>query len=249
MKTYRCPTRGKSLTKSEYEKALRVDEARKQHHAYKEAALARKEREQRARQLAWKRAQRDRMRQLKQEAKAKLQGEKGKVREQERARAARQQAGLREQLQEANERLRQRERGTTPQSEGLEFEEKLAARLRKEFPEDEIVGKGKSGDVLHTVIFNRKPAGVIIYECMRTASIRGHYVIQTHRANQLRKADFAVPVTTGKEKGFSGFAQMDGVSIVPPLAVVPLAAQLRELLIELARLKSSKEKRAVVVNS
>jgi hypothetical protein len=246
VKTYRCPTCGKSLTKSEYEKALRVDEARKQHYMHKEAELARKEREQRAKQLAWERAQRNRMRQLNQEAKAKLQEQKEKVREQERARAARQQADLREQLQKANERLRQRERGTTPQSEGLEFEEKLAARLRKEFPEDEIVEKGKGGDVLHTVIFNRKPAGVIIYECKRTPSIQGHHVIQTHRAKQVREADFAVLVTTGKKKGFSGFAQMDGVSVVSPLAVVPLAALLREHLIEMARLKISKEKRAVL---
>jgi hypothetical protein len=171
MKTYHCPTCGKSLTKSEYEKALRVDEARDQHYAHKEADLARKAREQKAKELAWEREKRFRKRQIEQEAKAKYQEQTKNVREKERARAARQQADLREQLRKANERLRQRERGTTPQSEGLEFEEKLAARLRKEFPEDEIVEKGKGGDVLHTVIFNRKSAGIIIYECKRTPSI------------------------------------------------------------------------------
>lgn len=168
MKAYRCPTCGKSLTKSEYEKALRVNEAREQHYAHKEAELARKEREQRAKQLAWEREQRNRVRQIKQEAKEKVQGEKEKIREQEKAKAARQQAGLREQLQKAKERLRQREKGTSPQGEGLEFEEKLAARLRREFPEDEIEEKGKGGDVLHTVAFNRKAVGIIIYECKRT---------------------------------------------------------------------------------
>jgi hypothetical protein len=55
-----------------------------------------------------------------------------------------------------------------------------------------------------------------------------------------------VLVTTGKKKGFSGFAQMGGVSVVSPLAVVPLAALLREHLIEMARLKVSREKRAVL---
>lgn len=39
MKTYRCPTCGKSLTKSEYEKALRIHGEREKHLAEKEAEL------------------------------------------------------------------------------------------------------------------------------------------------------------------------------------------------------------------
>ena len=242
MKTYRCPTCGKTLTKSEYEKALRVNEAREQHYAHKEAELARKEREQKAKQRSRERDHRNRMRQFKQHAKE----EKERIREQERARAARQQTGLREQLQKAKERLRQRAKGTTPQTEGLEFEEKLAARLRKEFPEDDIVEKGKGGDVLHTVVFNKRAVGVIIYECKRTPSIQADHIVQTHRAKQIREADFAVLVTTGKKKGFSGFAQANGVSVVSPLAVIPLTTLLREHLIEMARLKITKEKRAAL---
>lgn len=246
MRTYRCPTCGKTLTKSEYDKALRVNKAREQHYAHMEEELARKEREQKTKQLAWEREQRAKMRQIRQEAKEQLEGEKTKIREQERAKAARQQAGLRDQLQRAKERLRQREKGTTPQTEGLEFEEKLAARLRREFPGDQIVEKGKGGDVLHTVMFNKRSVGIIIYECKRTPSIQGQHVAQTRRAKQSREADFAVLVTTGKKKGFSGFAQMDNVSVVSPLAVIALVSLLREHLIEMARLKITKEKRAVL---
>jgi hypothetical protein len=246
MKTYRCPTCGKTLTKSEYEKALRVNEAREQHYEHKEAELARKEREQRAKQLAWEREQRNRVRQIRQQAKERVEEEKERIREQEKAKAARQQAGLRDQLQKAKERLRQREKGTNPQTEGLEFEEKLAARLRTEFPDDQIVEKGKGGDVLHIVMFNKSAVGIIIYECKRTPSILGQHVVQTNRAKQFREADFAVLVTTGKKRGFSGFAQMDNVSVVSPLAVVALASLLREHLIEMARLKVTKEKRAIL---
>jgi hypothetical protein len=246
VKTYRCPTCGKTLTKTEYEKALRIHEAREHHFQRREAEIRRKEREQKVRQQEWRREQRKRERELKREAQERLREERERVRLQERAKADRQQAGLKEQLQRVKERLRQRERGTTPQTEGLEFEEKLAARLRKEFPDDEVVQKGRGGDVLHTVRFARKPVGVIIYECKRTPSIQGQHVVQAYRAKQVREADFAVLVTTGRKKGFSGFGQMDGVSVVSPLAVIPLAALLREHLIEMARLKITKEKRAIL---
>lgn len=239
MKTYRCPTCGKALTKLEYEKALRIHGEQERHLAHREAELRQK-------QLDWGRQQRARERQLKKDLDRKLQQEKNRVREQERTRADRQQTGLREQLQKLKERLRQREQGTTPQTEGLEFEEKLTSRLQKEFPEDEVTQKGKGGDVLHVVKFNKKAVGVIIYECKRTPSVQGQHITQTHRAKQVREADFAVLVTTGKKRGFGGFAQMNGVSVVAPSAVIPLASLLRVHLIEMARLKVTKEKRAIL---
>jgi hypothetical protein len=246
MKTYRCPTCGKALTKSEYEKALHIHEEREKHYVQREAELKRKEREQQATQKAQALEFKKRERQLKQDNEKKLREDREKVRLEERTRATRQQAGLKEKVQQLTERLRQRERGTTPQTEGLEFEEKLAARLKKEFPEDEIVHKGKGGDVLHTVKFNQKPTGVIIYECKRTPSIHAQHISQANRAKQTREADFAVLVTTGKKPGFSGFGQMHGVSVVSPLAVIPLASLLREHLIEMARLKITREKRAIL---
>ena len=246
MKTYRCPTCGKALTKSEYEKALHIHEEREKHYAQREAELKNKEREQQARQKAQAQDLKRRERQLKRDNEKKLKEDREKVRLEERTRAARQQAGLKEKVQQLTERLRQREKGTTPQTEGLEFEEKLAARLKKEFPDDEIVHKGKGGDVLHTVKFNQKPSGIIIYECKRTPSIQAQHISQAHQAKQTREADFAVLVTTGKKRGFSGFGQMDGVSVVSPLATIPLASLLREHLIEMARLKITKEKRAVL---
>lgn len=246
MKIYRCPTCGKALTKSEYEKALHIHEEKERHYAQREAELKRKEREQQAMLKAQAKRLKKKEREIKQENEKKLREDREKVRREESIRAARQQAGLKEKVQQLTERLRQRERGTTPQTEGLEFEEKLAARLKREFPEDEVVHKGKGGDVLHTVRFNQKPTGIIIYECKRTPSIQAQHISQAHRAKQTREADFAVLVTTGKKRGFSGFGQMYGVSVVSPLAVIPLASLLREHLIEMARLKITREKRAVL---
>ncbi len=246
MKSYRCPTCGKTLTKTEYEKALRIHAEREHHFQQKEAELTRRDREQRARAKQWEVERRKRERQLKKQAQEKLQDERNRIRESERARAERQQVGLKDQLQKLKERLRQRQMGTTPQSEGLEFEEKLVARLDKEFPEDEVIPKGKGGDILHIVMINKKPAGTIVYECKRTASIQSQHIKQTYRAKQTREADFAVLVTTGRKKGFSGFAHMGGVSVVSPLAVIPLASLLRAHLIEMARLRITKEKRAII---
>jgi len=235
MKTYRCPTCHKVLTKSEYEKALRIQGEREVHLAHREQELKGKER-----------AQRTRERQFKRDAKKKLQNETARVRQQERLRATRQQSGLKDTVQKLQERLRQRAKGSTPQTEGLEFEDKLAARLKREFRNDEILPKGKGGDILHTVKYNKKPVGIIIYECKRTPSIQGSHIVQTHKAKQIREADFAVLVTTGKKRGFSGFAQIGGVSVVSPLAVIPLVSLLREHLIEMGRLKITREKRAVL---
>lgn len=235
MKTHQCPTCGKVLTKTEWEKALRIHGEREKHLAHRSEELARREREQRTRERDFRR-----------EAKKKLAQESKRVRDQERTRASRQQAGLKGTIDKLKERLRQRERGTTPQTEGLEFEDRLAARLKREFRDDEVLHKGKGGDVLHTVMFNKRPAGVIIYECKRTPRIDESHIVQANRAKQSREADFAVLVTTGRKKGFSGFAQISGVSVVSPLAAIPLASLLREHLIEMVRLRITREKRVAL---
>ena len=43
MKTYRCPTCGKALTRSEYEKALRIHGEKERHLAHQEAELKQKQ--------------------------------------------------------------------------------------------------------------------------------------------------------------------------------------------------------------
>lgn len=157
-------------------------------------------------------------------------------------------AGTRDKLSRAEDRIRQLERGTTPQTEGLEFEEKLAARLKREFLEDDIQRKGKSGDVLQIVMASGKPMGRIIYECKRTPGIPAAHVRQAQRAKEDRKANFAVLVTTGQRKGFGGFTQRDGVLVVSPLAALHAASLLRMHLIAMWQAGITKKRRQQIAD-
>lgn len=224
MKTYRCPVCKKPLTKKEYQEALGILEERDKHWEHEKADLKSKLRVT--------------------EAKAKKAREEGV--KAERGRAERLMAGKNKQIQTLQERIAQLEKGTTPQTEGLEFEEQLAARLRREFPEDDIQHKGRDGDVLHLIKLEGKMAGTIIYECKRTPKIQEPHIRQAHRAKQTREADFAVLVTTGQRKGFGGLSRMNGVLVASPLAAIPLASVLRMYLIEMARARITKEKRALI---
>lgn len=221
MKTYHCPVCKKPLTRGEYERALGILAERERYFERDKTKLQSKLR--------------------KAEALARSARQQGI--EVERARTRRLLAGKEKQIQALKERLEQVERGSTPQTEGLEFENKLTARLKREFPDDEIQHFGKNGDVLHTVRFDRQEAGVIIYECKRTPKILSQHVRQAYRSKQSRDAHYAVLVTTGQKRGFSGLARMDGVLVVSPLGVVPLAALLRAFLIEMLKAKVAKEER------
>jgi hypothetical protein len=217
----------KPLSKREYQQALGILSERDKHHEHELSEYERKLREAQTR-----------------ERKAKEEGIKF-----ERSRTQRLLAGKDRQILTLKDRIDQLKKGSTPQTEGLEFEEKLTVRLRREFPDDDIQHKGKAGDVLHFVKYEKKIAGIIIYECKRGPKIKSDHVQQAYQAKQTREADFGVLVTTGEKKGFSGLAQMGGVLVVSPLGAVPLAALLRAHLIEMLRAKISKQKRAIVAQN
>jgi hypothetical protein len=225
-RTYRCPVCKKILTQKEYERALGILGERERHLQHQKAELQKRLRDARLR-----------------EKRARAAGVTA-----ERARTQRLLAGKEKQIQALKERMKQLKKGSTPQTEGLEFEDKLAARLRREFPADDVQHKGKGGDVLHSVRFDGRVAGIIIYECKRTPRIQTEHIRQAYRARQSRDADFAVLVTTGTKRGFSGLAHQDGVLVVSPLGAVPLAALLRGHIIEMMRARIAKEKRARIAD-
>src|SRR5690348_14873959 len=113
-------------------------------------------------------------------------------------------AGQNKHIKKLQERITQLEKGTTPQTDGLEFEHKLTARLQREFPKDKIEHKGQGGDILHYVKFNGQVAGTIIYECKRCPRINSTHIQQAYLAKQSRNAHFAVLVTTGQRRDFNG---------------------------------------------
>ncbi len=237
MPIYRCPVCKKNLSKSEYESALGIIEAQKKHLKDEQEKLAQQ-------QAALRRERAD----LKAKAKiAKREGlAEGQRKEKKRAELLFQ--GKDRQIKKLHERIKQLQKGTTPQTEGLEFEETLALRLRDEFPDDHIQHEGKCGDILHFVNCAGKRAGVIIYECKRTPRIPSDHIQQAFRAKQTREADFAILVTTGQRKDFNGLAEDGGVLIVAPLGVIPLISLIRSHLIEMLKTKISKEKRTEVAH-
>lgn len=231
VKKYSCPVCGKPLTKAEFEKALQIHTAKEEHLHDLEVSL--RKRELRLKETV---------------TQANLQGRKaGEQREKQRA--ERLMAGQKRTIKKLEERITQLEKGTTPQTDGLEFEQKLFARLKREFQGfgDDIQRKGKLvSDIVHIVRYEGKDAGKIIYECKRTPRISGKHVQQAYQAKQSAHADFAVVVTTGRKKGFGGLMTVDGVLVVAPLGVVPLATLLRTNLIEMLRSKITQKQRAKI---
>jgi len=228
MQKLQCPVCKKPLTKKEFDSALGILKAREEH-LHGEADTLRTQ-----------------LMKARQAAKSAKQDGRREGQDAERKRTRRLLQGKDRTIETLQDRIRQLKRGTTPQTEGLEFEDELTARLKREFKDDDIIPKGQGGDVLHIVMHGKKPAGKIIYECKRTPRISGAHVRQAASAKQFREADFAVVVTTGTKKGFSGLAEDCGVLIVAPLGVIPLAHLLREHIIRMVRANIMREKRAIV---
>jgi hypothetical protein len=230
--------RGKLILEAKRAREKGIEEGRKAEKVRADRALAeqREALERQARQLE-KREETFKKQKLDLVEKAKASLEKGIEQgiQSERKRAERLLAGQAGTISKLEERIRQLERGSTPQTEGLEFEGTLVERLQEEFPTDDIEHHGKSGDVVHIVHEDGSIVGRIVYECKRTALIQQAHVRQAYEARQERGADVAVLVTTGKRKGFGGLDEDDGVVIVSPLGVIPLVALLRQYLIRLYR--------------
>jgi len=144
---------------------------------------------------------------------------------------------MQEQARQIKELQRQLRRETTPQSEGLLYEEKLLKELRKRFPDDRFKHEGKGGDVLHWPIRNNHVAGLIVYECKRVQRYEPAFVKQAAEAKEKRKADFAILVTTAMKRKTRGFFAEKGVLVVHPAGVVHLANILRGQIIRIAEMK------------
>ncbi|MDP3143511.1 MAG: DUF2130 domain-containing protein [Candidatus Omnitrophota bacterium] len=132
---------------------------------------------------------------------------------------------------------------TTPQLEGLLYEDKLIEALQKDFPHDKFVHTGKGGDILHHVILQKNEAGLIVYECKRVGHWQSAHAEQAYTAKIQRKADYAVLVTNATKKGAGGFFIEKGVIVVSPGGILALAAILREQIINIAQLKLTKSQR------
>jgi hypothetical protein len=223
---YKCPVCQKPLTKKEFERAFKIHEAQQEHVEAQRRQLAEDERKFEAHK-------KDVTRQ---------------AREKERTRTRRIVGNKDRKIGELRETIKLLKRGKTPQEYGPEFEAKLVKRLRAEFAGDDIRHEGRAGDVFHIVRDGGKVAGSIIYECKWTPRISGSHVQQAAKARMSRHAEFAVLVTSGTKRGFTGLDEMYGVLIVSPAGVLVLAGLLRNHLIEMFRAGIEKGQRAKIAN-
>jgi len=129
---------------------------------------------------------------------------------------------------------------TTPQIEGLLYEDKLLEALRKEFPKDKFEHPGKGGDIIQNIVYENKLCGIIVYECKRVRQWQTAHAEQAAKAKLQRKADYAILVTNAAKKGTSGFFVEKGIIVINPGGALAVASILREQTVKMFQLKLSR---------
>lgn len=170
---------------------------------------------------------------------AKLQAEeeqKFKVMEKEQTIAA---------MQKQIEDLKRRAEQGSQQLQGEVQELELENLLRVKFPFDTIepVGKGEfGGDVVQRVFSQQGQAsGTILWESKRTKNWSDAWLTKLREDQRTAKAEIAVIVSQALPKDVDSFDSVDGVWVTHPKALIPVAAILRQTLLQVSMARQSSE--------
>jgi hypothetical protein len=148
-------------------------------------------------------------------------------------------------MQKQIEDLKRRAEQGSQQLQGEVQELELENLLRTKFPFDSIepVPKGEfGGDVLHRVRTpNGQSSGTILWEFKRTKTWSDGWLVKLRDDQRTAKAEIAVIVSQVLPKGLETFELIDGVWVTHPRAALPVAAILRQTLLELAMTRQSSE--------
>jgi hypothetical protein len=143
------------------------------------------------------------------------------------------------------EDLQRRAEQSSPQLAGEVQELALEALLRAKFPTDVIapVPKGEfGGDVTQQVVGPLgQPCGTILWESKRTQRWSDAWLGKLRGDQRAAKAELCAIVSQALPKGIDTFDLVDGVWVVHPRAVVPVAVALRQSLIEVAAARKAME--------
>jgi hypothetical protein len=137
-------------------------------------------------------------------------------------------------LQESSEQLPSGLRG-----EALERE--IEHVLRESFSSDRIepVKSGLRGaDVLQTVLSRGRACGTILWEFKRARHWSNEWTTKLRRDQAAANADVAVLVCAAPSPGLQYMDLYDGVWVVDPVCVIPIAKLLRERLTQLTQVRS-----------
>ncbi len=151
-------------------------------------------------------------------------------------------------MQKQIEELRRKAEQGSQQLQGEVQELELESLLGSAFVYDTItrVPKGEfGGDVLHRVVMNQTGAvcGTILWESKRTKTWSDSWLAKLRQDQPAAKADIAVIVSQALPKGVKQFELIDGVYVVSPQCVRPVAEMLRGLLVEVAGARQAAEGR------
>lgn len=148
-------------------------------------------------------------------------------------------------MQRQIEELRRRAEQGSQQLQGEVLELQLETLLGTRFPLDvlEPVAKGEfGGDVIHRVMGpTGQPCGAILWETKRTKSWSQAWLAKLRGDQRSAKAEVALLVSEALPKGVESFDFIDGVWVTHPRFVLPVAAALRQSLIELAAARLSQD--------
>jgi len=141
--------------------------------------------------------------------------------------------------------LKQKAEQGSQQLQGEVLELELEESLRKRFIDDQIdpIPKGEfGGDALQRVCNkSRQPCGTILWESKRTKNWTDGWLAKLRADQRAAKADLAVIVSTALPKEVETFLCVEGIWVTSPRYAIPVAAILREMLIELASARQASE--------
>jgi hypothetical protein len=150
-----------------------------------------------------------------------------------------------EKNQKANEEIKrlrdQLKKGITPQIEGLLEEKTLLNKLQELYPNDKFIHTGKGGDIIQTVIEQKREVGKIVYECKKVKNFDRKFIEQVKNAKKLREADFAILVTNAFPTKKQYYFVEKNVIVISPVNFEPITYTLRESLVRIAILKLNNE--------
>jgi len=143
------------------------------------------------------------------------------------------------------EELKRKAEQGSQQLQGEVQELELENLLRTKFPYDVIepVPKGEfGGDVLQRVAgSDGQPSGTILWESKRTKNWSDGWLTKLREDQRTAKAEIAVIVSQALPKGVETFEMVDGVWVTHPRAALPVAAILRQTLLEVALARQASE--------
>jgi len=141
-------------------------------------------------------------------------------------------------MQKQIEELKRKSEQGSQQLQGEVQELELENLLQSKFPSDAIepVPKGEyGGDVLQRVTgAGGRVSGTILWESKRTKNWSDGWLTKLREDQRTAKAEIAVLVSKVLPKGVETFENVDGVWVTNPRAALPVAAVLRQSLLEVA---------------